>query len=310
MRTRAIASAIAATVLSLLLLSTPVPGQQQPAFPTAEDAVRALGEAAKGSDLAALIALLGPGSQELASSSDPATARKNRDVFLAAMAERWRLQDVDATHKELVIGNEDWPFPVPLVKRPQGWSFDTAAGKEEVLARRIGRNELAVIRICETYVRAQKAYASRGHDGKPAGIYARRFSSDPGTENGLYWPHQPGGARSPLGDLVAEAAAEGRAIGPGADGPHPFHGYYFRILEGQGAAAAGGAKSYVVKGEMTGGFAMIAWPSQPDVTGVMTFMINQDGVVYEKSLGAGTQKSVTAITRFNPDKTWTRVPAQ
>ena len=124
-----------------------------------------------------------------------------------------------------------------------------------------GRNELAVIRICETYVRAQKAYASRGHDGKPAGIYARRFSSDPGTENGLYWPHQPGGARSPLGDLVAEAAAEGRAIGPGTAGPRPFHGYYFRILEGQGAAAAGGAKSYVVKGEMNGGFAMIAWPS-------------------------------------------------
>jgi hypothetical protein len=198
---------------------------------------------------------------------------------------------------------------VPLVKRAQGWIFDTAAGKDEVLSRRIGRNELAVLRLGQTYVRAQTQYASRGHDGKPAGSYARRFSSDPGTENGLYWEQKPGGARSPLGDLVAEAAAEGRAIGPGATGPSPFHGYYFKILEGQGAAAAGGAKSYVVKDQMTGGFAMIAWPSQPDVTGVMTFMVSKDGVVYEKSFGAGTQAAVAAITRFNPDKSWAKVIA-
>jgi Protein of unknown function (DUF2950) len=295
-----------ATLLALLMYPPRVPAQQQPAFPTAEEAARALGEAAKASDVSALVALLGPGSGELASSSDPATARKNRDVFVAAMAERWRLEDRGANRKELIVGNESWPFPVPLVKRPQGWSFDTAAGKEEVISRRIGRNELAVIRICQTFVVAQQNYARQGHDGKPAGIYARRVSSAPGSENGLYWPQKQGGPRSPLGDLVAEAAAEGQRVGPDSKGPVPFHGYYFRILEGQGSAAAGGAKSYVVNGEMSGGFGLIAWPAQPETTGIMTFIVNQDGAVYEKSLGAGTQAAVAAITRFNPDKTWRR----
>lgn len=300
----------AALAVAALLVSVPSSSRaqaQQPGFPTPEDAVRALNDAAKASDLSALITLLGPGSEELAGSSDAATARKNRDVFVAAMAERWRIEDRDATHKELVVGNEGWPFPVPLVKRGQEWVFDSVAGKEEVLARRIGRNELAVIRICQTYVRAQQEYASRGHDGKPAGIYARKIASDSGVENGLYWPPRPEAPRSPLGELVAEAAAEGRAIGADAKGPRPFHGYYFRILEAQGSAAAGGAKNYVVKGQMSGGFGLIAWPAEPDVTGVMTFIVNQDGVVYEKSLGKDTAATVAKITRFNPDKTWARV---
>jgi hypothetical protein len=292
------------TLSSMLLCPARSTGQQQPVFPTPEDAVRALGQAAKASDLSALVALLGPGSQELASSSDPATARRNRDVFVAAMAERWHLEDRDATHKGLVVGNEAWPFPVPLAKGSQGWMFDAAAGKEEVLARRIGRNELAAIRICQTYVTAQRGYADRGHDGKPAGIYARRIASAPGSENGLYWPPKQGASRSPLGELVAEAASEGRPIGPDSKGPSPFHGYYFRILEGQGPAATGGAKSYLVKGELSGGFALVAWPAQPDATGVMTFIVNQDGVVYEKSFGQGTQAAAKAMTLFNPDKTW------
>jgi DUF2950 family protein len=292
------------TLLSLLLRPAQAPGQQQPVYPTAEDAVRALSEAAKASDLSALVAILGPGSQELASSSDAATARRNRDVFVAAMAERWHLEDRDATHKELVVGNEAWPFPVPLAKGPQGWMFDTAAGKEEVLARRIGRNELAAIRICQTYVTAQRSYAGRGHDGKPAGIYARRIASAPGSENGLYWPPKRGGPRSPLGELVAEAASEGRPIGQDSKGPSPFHGYYFRILEGQGPAAPGGAKSYLVNGELSRGFGLVAWPAQYDATGVMTFVVNQDGVTYEKDLGPGTGTAAATITRFNPDKTW------
>jgi hypothetical protein len=292
------------TLSSMLLWPARSTGQQQPVFPTPEDAVRALGQAAKASDLSALVALLGPGSQELASSSDPATARKNRDVFVAAMAERWHLADRDATHKELIVGNEAWPFPVPLAKGPQGWMFDAAAGKEEVLDRRIGRNELAAIRICQTYVAAQRGYAGRGHDGKPAGIYARRIASAPGSENGLYWPPKQGAPRSPLGELVAEAAAEGRSIGPDSKGPTPFHGYYFRILEGQGSAVTGGAKSYIVNGELSRGFGLVAWPAQYDVTGVMTFVVNQDGVVYEKDLGPGTGTAAAEITRFNPDKTW------
>ncbi|HEX7281553.1 MAG TPA: DUF2950 domain-containing protein [Vicinamibacterales bacterium] len=298
-----------AVVLAALLsvvMAAQSPTAAQPAFATPEEAVEALGAAAKASDLTALVALLGKGSDDLATSSDAATARRNRDVFVAAMAQHWKLEDRDATHKELVIGHEAWPFPVPLVKGARGWTFDAAAGREEVLARRIGRNELAAIRVANTFVKAQKLYASRGHDGKPAGIYARRVASEPGTENGLYWPADPGKPRSPLGDLVAEAAVEGRAAA-NAKGRSPFHGYYFRILEAQGPAAAGGAKNYIVKGELSGGFAMIAWPAQPGLSGVMTFMVNQDGVVYEKSLGKDTASAVAAITRFNPDKSWTRV---
>jgi len=291
---------------SCLLSATPTPAQQQPAFPTADDAVRALMSAAKSSDPAAVIVLLGDGSGELASSADPIAARGHRDVFVAAMAEHWHLEDRDATHKELIVGNESWPFPVPLIKRAQGWMFDAVAGKEEVISRRIGRNELAAIRTLQTYVKAQKLYASRGHDAKPAGVYARRIASDPGTENGLYWTMSPGRPPSPLGELLADAAIESHAAAS-AKATRPFHGYHFRILEGQGSAAAGGAKSYIVNGQLSGGFAMVAWPATPDLTGVMTFIVNHDGVVYEKSFGGDTAKAVTAITRFNPDKTWARV---
>jgi hypothetical protein len=175
-----------------------------------------------------------------------------------------------------------------------------------VITRLIGRNELSVIRIAQTFVRAQKLYASTGHDGKPAGIYARRIASDPGKENGLYWRPAAGQPRSPLGELVAEAAVEGRSTS-GAGSRTPFHGYYFRLLEAQGPAAAGGAKSYLVNGQLSGGFAMIAWPAQPDVTGVMTFIVNHDGVIFEKSFGQKTASAVAAITRFDPDKSWSKV---
>lgn len=289
-------------VVFVLLCAAPA-SAQQPAFNTPEDAVRALASASKSADASGLIALLGDGSGELASASDPATARAHRDVFVAAMSEHWHLEDRDATHKELVVGNEAWPFPVPLIKRAQGWMFDAEAGKQEVIARRIGRNELAAIRIAQAYVKAQKLYAGSGHDGKAAGLYARRFASEPGTENGLFWTPAAGKPRSPLGELMAEAAVEGR-VAAGSKERRPFHGYYFRILEAQGSAAPGGAKSYVVNGQLSGGFGLIAWPAQPDVSGVMTFIVNHDGVVYEKSLGPGDP---SAVTRFNPDKTWTRV---
>ena len=197
---------------------------------------------------------------------------------------------------------------MPLVKEASGWRFDTAAGKEEVLARRIGRNELAVIETSRAYVTAQRRYAQQGHDGKPAGVYATKFLSDPGKENGLYWPTTKGQKRSPLGDLVAQAAEEGRPIGGDRAQPAPFHGYYFKILTAQGAAAPGGAKSYVVKGDMSGGFALIAWPAQYDATGVMTFLVNQDGIVVEKDLGPGTDAAARKITSYNPDKSWRQAP--
>ena len=281
--------------------------QQHRTFPSPEDAVKALIETAKKGDVNALLAIFGPDGKDLFASSDPATARMNRKVFTAAAAERWRLTDDHANQKTLVIGNEDWPFPVPLVKEGSGWRFDTAAGKEEVIARRIGHNELAAIDTVRAYVSAQRRYAAQGHDGNNPGTYAAKFQSDPGKENGLYWPTARGQKRSPLGDLVAQAAEEGRPVGGDRAQPSPYRGYYFRILTAQGAAATGGAKSYVVKGQMSGGFALVAWPAQYDVTGVMTFIVGPDGVVKQKDLGADTDKTAKAITAFDPDESWMAV---
>src|SRR5262249_47748342 len=230
---------------------------------------------------------------------------QNREIFTVAAAEGWRLVDDGTDRKDLIVGNEGWPFPVPLVKVGNTWRFDTAAGKEEVLARRIGRNELAAIGTCRTYVTAQHRYAADGHDGKPAGLFATAFRSDSGKQNGLYWPAARGQPRSPLGDLVAEASEEGRTLGTKTERA-PFHGYSFKTLTGQGAAVRGGAKSYIVNGEMSGGFALVAWPAQYDVTGIMTFIVNQDGIVYEKDLGTQTA-TPAAMTRYNPDASWRQV---
>jgi hypothetical protein len=278
--------------------------QSAKAFATPEQAVAALRDAAKARRIDPLMALLGADGRELVSWADPVTVRKNRDVFVVAMAEGWRLGDIASGRKELIVGKEAWPFPVPLVKTPQGWIFDAAAGKEEVLTRRIGHNELAAIRIARTYVQAQRVYARRSHDGKPAGLYARRFASTPGTQDGLYWTATPGQPGSPLGTLVAAAAAEGRAVGDSQSGPVPFYGYYFRVLAEQGPAAKGGAKRYVVGDVMSGGFALVAWPAEYGSTGITTFIVNQDGVVYERDLGAATSEAARGVVSFNPDKTW------
>jgi hypothetical protein len=301
-----------ALVVGLLVLGVPsaFPTAQtatQRTFTTPEDAVKALADTVRGGDLDALLALFGTDGRDLISSSDPATARMNRQVIAIAFREQWHLEDVSPTQKTLVIGNEDWPFPVPLVKAAAGWRFDTSAGREEVLARRIGRNELQAIATSRAYVTAQQRYAQQGHDGKPAGVYATRFQSDPGKENGLYWPTARGQKRSPLGDVVAEAAEEGRPLSGARPQPTPFNGYYFKILTGQGAAASGGARSYIVKGEMSGGFALVAWPAQYDTTGVMTFIVNQDGTVWERDLGPQTDATARKITAYNPDASWRQV---
>ena len=272
-------------------------------FATPEEAVKALAGAVKTSKIDEVTAIFGPESQALVDNSDPAVARQNREIFTAAMKEQWHLTDSGNNSKTLVIGNEQWPFPIPLVKDADGWRFDTAAGKEEIIARRIGRNELAAIQICKTYVSAQQLYAAHGHDGQPAKVYAQLFKSDDGHQNGLYWPASHGQKPSPLGDLVASAAAEGTALGQGAQ-PSPFHGYYFKILKAQGPSASGGAKDYIANGVMSGGFALVAWPAQYDATGVMTFIVNQDGVVREKDLGSGTEAAVKAMTRYDPDSSW------
>ena len=202
------------TIVLLALLASSATIAAQTAthrtFATPEDAIKALFDTVKTENLDELLAIFGPEGRELTATSDPATARMNRRVFAVAAREQWHLEDVTPTQKTLVIGNEEWPFPVPLVKGADGWRFDTAAGKEEVLARRIGRNELDAIATTRAYVTAQQRYAQEGHDGKPAGVHAAKFQSDPGKQNGLYWPTARGQKRSPLGDLLAQAAPEGR----------------------------------------------------------------------------------------------------
>jgi hypothetical protein len=299
-------SIVAAAIVAGLALASCAPSLPTGTFQSPEDAVKGLIDTTKAGNLDALVALFGPEGREIVSSSDPATARTNRDVFLAAVAQRWRLEDRDDGTKELIVGNEDWPFPVPLVKNEQGWRFDTAAGKEEILARRIGRNELAVIDLCRLYVSAQRIYAQTGHDGAPARRYAQRFNSSPGKQDGLYWPSTAGQPRSPFGDLVAAASGDGYDLAA-RKSPEPFHGYQFRILTAQGPAAPGGEMDYLKKGVMSGGFALIAWPVQYDATGIMTFIVNAGGAVHEQDLGPDTAKAAAAITRYDPDSSWRRV---
>ena len=268
----------AAVIAATLACQSASSRSGQPTFASPEDAAKALIEVAKGGKLEELMKLLGPEAQPLVDASDPKTARQNRDVFVVAAAEGWRLVDDDPDSRVLVVGYESWPFPVPIVKDANRWRFDTAAGVEEVLARRIGRNELAAIRACRTYVFAQKLYARRGYDGKPAGLYATALRSDPGRRNGLYWPAVRGERRSPLGDLIADSG----------DGKSPFHGYRFKILAPREPK----------------GFALVAWPATYDSTGVMTFVVNQDGIVSEKDLGADTDRVAGAMTAYDPDTTW------
>lgn len=275
----------------------------QKTFADPQTAVQSLLSAAKKGDTAELLTIFGPEGGEILSSGDPIADKNNREAFVVALEQKWTLQDYNNS-KELVIGYEEWPFPVPLVQESYGWRFDTAAGKQEVLARRIGRNELAAIGVCQTYLIAQKEYASEGRDGKPAGIYAQKVRSDPGKHDGLYWATTtPGEKRSPLGDLAAQAESQGYAT-PTTAGPRPFNGYYFRILTEQGKDARGGAKSYLVNGEMKDGFALIAYPAEYGNSGIMTFIVNQDGIIHEADLGDHTAKIAGDIKSYNPDSNW------
>jgi hypothetical protein len=298
-------SLVVAVLAGALAWGAPAAAQAPKDFPTPEDAVKALADAVRKKDAAQVVAIFGADGPDLVDTSGTPESRRGRQVFAVAFRERWRLEDLPPAGKTLIVGKEDWPFPVPIVKGAGGWHFDTAAGKSEVIARRIGRNELAAIRVCRTYVVAQNLYARDGHDGLPAGVYATRFASDAGKQNGLYWPAAKGAKRSPLGDLLADAAADGRAAG--AKAPSPFHGYYFAILTAQGAAAPGGAKSYVKDGRMTGGFALVAWPAQYGASGIMTFIVGADGVVRERDLGPGA-KAAPPVKTYDPAAAWTVVP--
>ncbi|HTT19536.1 MAG TPA: DUF2950 domain-containing protein [Candidatus Sulfotelmatobacter sp.] len=276
-------------------------------FSTPDDAVVALVDAVKANDSAKIDAILGPDARTAIASGDDVADRNGRDVFVAAYFQQASLSGDDTT-KTLYIGTEKWPFPIPVVKAKGGWHFDTAAGIDELRFRRIGRNELATIDVCLSYYDAQKEYAEKSHDGIPAGTYAQRFASTPGKQDGLYWQVKEGEEPSPLGELAAEAAAEGYSRS--ASEPTPFHGYYFRILTAQGANEPGGAGSYIENGLMRKGFALVAFPAEYDKGGVMTFVVNQDGVVYQKDLGADTAKVAAEIKQFDPGSGWEKANAE
>jgi len=274
-------------------------------FATPEAAVDALISALEKQDKAELNRILGPDGVDLLSSGDPVSDAGDRDAFLADYKAKHSLQ-ADGERKILVMGTNDWPFPIPLAKQGDKWYLDTAAGADELIYRRIGENELGAIAVSRGYVDAQKEYASLGRDGGEAGVYAMKILSDEGRQNGLYWPTMEDEAPSPIGEFVAEAAAEGYRT----ESATAYHGYRYRLLYRQGDKAAGGARDYFVDGRLTGGFAMIAWPADYGNSGVKSFLVNQDGTVFEKDLGETTEEAAAAIDSFNPDEGWKAVPAQ
>lgn len=292
-----------ATVAGVALaLASLLPAQTQPAqptFATPEEAIHAVGDAAEHNDTATLMKLFGPGGKELVEPADDAGARENRAKFAQMVHQRMRMER-DRTNPNrvtFVVGADDWPFPVPLVRTKDGrWRFDAALGKTEVLARRIGRNELNAVEVCRGYVEAQMQYAERDRDADGVLEYAQKMVSSPGKQDGLYWEAEPA-------TLVPESFAKAAAA-QGGRKAEPYHGYYYRILTGQGPAADGGAVNYIVKGNMIGGFALVAWPAEYGVTGVKTFIVNHRGIVYEKDLGPATAAVARQMTQFNPDHGW------
>ena len=276
----------------------PVPPGQ--AFATPKEAADALIQAASNFDVPALLKILGKGSEDIVASKDT-TQDKNRALEFAAKAKEKEELVPDPKNKAVVtlnVGSDDWPLPFPIVQRNGKWYFDTKAGHDEVLRRRIGANELDAITICRGYDDAQQEYSREIHDNSGVNQYAQRFISSPGKHDGLAWQNPDGTWGGPVGEGAAKAIAEGFTQG------EPYHGYYFKVLKGQGPSARLGKLDYVVDGAMIGGFAMVAWPAEYGVTGVQTFIVSWDGVVYQKDLGPNTSKIAPVMERYDPDKTW------
>ena len=291
-------------ILALAISASPLFATQQPGqktFGSAAEASHALVAAVESDDQTALLSILGPDAKDLISSGDPAQDKSHREDFVQKYNQMHRLVNEPDGTTTLYIGAENWPTPIPLLHKGNAWYFDTPAGKKEILYRRIGKNELAVIQVCQELVDAQKEYYSQPHDGESQQQYAGKLSSDPGKHNGLYWETSAGQPESPIGPLVAAANADGDSANSDQK-PQPFMGYYFRILSGQKTAK--GSQSYIVDGKMTGGFAFLAYPAAYRSSGVMTFMVDQDGVVYEKDLGTRTAAIAKTLTRYGRDATW------
>jgi hypothetical protein len=299
---------VIAAVFVVLVISGPAHAAtvKQRTFASPEEAVKTLVEALKANDMKALEAIFGPGSRDLIWSGDPVADQSRRERFVSLYEQKYRLE-ITGDKAVLNIGNEDWPFAIPIVKKEGLWYFDTKQGKEEILARRIGQDELGAIQVCLAYVDGQREYVLKDRDANGLLEYAQKFRSDPGKKNGLYWDVKAGEAQSPLGPLFAAAQEKGYSGKAAGDKPVPYYGYYYRILKGQGKDAPGGAYDYVVRGKMIGGFALVAYPAKYASSGVMTFIVNQDGVVYQKDLGKNTEKTALAMKLFNPDSTWKKV---
>ena len=290
-------SAPAAAVILCLL--TPAALAQE-SFKTPDEAAAQLAAAVKSGSQRDILKVLGSDGEDVVSSGDNVADAEARQRFAAAYDAKHSINLEGDKKAVIILGTDDFPFPIPLARNRAGWEFDTAAGRLEILYRRIGRNELDAIQTCLAYVDAQNEYAEKNHTGGGAGVYAQRIVSATGKRDGLYWP----GDDSPLGELAAQASAEGYKVGAG---PVPYHGYYFRILTQQGPNAPGGTLSYVVKGKMIGGFALIAYPAEYGNSGVTTFLVNHAGTVYQKDLGDYTMSLVKRMNWFDPDQTWKKV---
>ncbi|UGX96200.1 DUF2950 domain-containing protein [Bradyrhizobium barranii subsp. barranii] len=294
--------AILAGVVALAMLGSAAQAQQS--YKTPEDAAAALAAAVK-SGPGDILKVLGRAAEDIVSSGDEVADNDIRQRFTSMYDAKHGIKAEGNKTATLILGPDDFPFPIPLLNTKTGWAFDTDEGRIEVLRRRIGRNELDAIQTALAYVDAQNEYADKDR-GEGAGVYAQRFLSTPGKKDGLFW--RDDSDPSPLGALVAEASAEGYKQGTG-EGPAPYHGYYFRILKGQGSDAPGGALNYVVKGKMIGGFGLVAWPAEYGNSGVMTFLVNHAGTVYQKDLGNRTAVIAERTTLFDPDQTWKKVDA-
>ena len=277
---------------------------QQKTFKSPEEAVKSLMVAVRASNTKEVLAIFGPTWNEIISKVDKVQDKAAKDRFIKAYDEMNKLEKETDSKVTLVVGKEEWPFPIPIVKVGESWRFDTKAGKEELINRRIGRNELNTIQVCLAYVDAQREYAMKDQDGDGLLAYAQKVWSTKGKKDGLYWEAKEGEEQSPLGPGAARAVAEGYTPRKPGDKPLPFHGYYYKILKAQGKNAPGGAYNYVVKGKMIGGFALVAYPAEYGSSGIMTFIVNHDGVVYQQNLGSETPKVASAMKAYDPDETW------
>jgi hypothetical protein len=299
---RQLSATLAVTALLILSVAS---AQAQQAFQTPEEAASALAASVKSGSPKETLRVLGSGGVDIIESGDHVADVEARQRFTGAYDSKHSILLDGDKKATIILGNDDFPFPIPLTRKKAGWEFDTAAGRLEILYRRIGRNELDAIQTCLAYVDAQNEYAEKDRTGEGAGVYAQRIVSTSGKKDGLYWPSSEG-ETSPLGELAAQASAEGYKVGAGRV---PYHGYYYRVLTQQGPNAPGGTLDYVVRGKMIGGFALIAWPAEYGNSGVMTFVVNHAGTVYQKDLGDYTRKLVQRMNWFDPDQTWKKVGA-